>query len=879
MSKNFQNARKLAEKRIRFEMHVSALTHYLNESVVPKGLMLSLEPATSELSPSDQARWKNVLTSASLELTSIVLDHYKSEAKSVHQQETNLVPLLTKQESDSLELFELKKRSAIAVMKSKKMSRDKVSPPKHFETPAPVSTSTDITEKSDSTTSNIVNLSSVELTEVEVRTLSRGLSFCPSTGGFGEFQLLKDIDNFARNMRLREFFHEHPNQDSTYSLPSSKHWTPPPQRDKCLDLYIKAVQHDVLEAYKKQTPFRPNLSIKEKEALQNLADRHDIVIKPADKGGAIVIMNRDDYIKEADRQLSDTSFYKVLQSDPTDEFKQIVKENVEALLEAKEIDKNMVRSLIPLSPIAGRFYLLPKIHKANVPGRPIVSGIGTVTENISLYVDSLINKIPPNIPSFIRDTNHFLSEILDLEIPNGCLLVTLDVASLYTNIPHSDGIQAVIHAYSEMRGPKPVENSTLATLLRLILELNNFEFNGKHYVQVSGTSMGTRIGPNYANIFMAVLEEEFLARVDLKPFFYKRFIDDVFLIWPHGESSLVSFIAEFNAVHPNISFSHEFSTTSINFLDVTVSVLQNRLKTTLYRKPTDSHQYLHFQSSHIKHWKTGIPYSQAHRFRRICSKEEDFLSNCEKLKNDLLKQKYPLQLINDSIRRAGELSRNDILTVRKPVDPHPRSNLVLTHSASVPNISSILRKHHNILIQSPRLASIFSEPPRVVYRRNKNLRDILTSSRLSHQSATGCGPCDKPRCRVCPHMTRTKIASSTASGFSVKLKGNFNCDSANVVYLLECNTCHLQYIGQTANAFRKRFNNHRAHAKSLPNLPLSRHVANPGHSFNNLKVTIIESGFHSNHEREVRESYLIFKFKTASSGLNENVGVLTCLPP
>lgn len=763
-------------------------------------------------------------------------------------------------------------------MKSKKMSRDMVPPPKQFELPPPMPSSSKMTEKSDFPTSNLVNLSSVVLTEIEVRTLSKGLSFCPATGGFSEFQLLKDLDNFARNMRLREFFHGRPNTDNAGSLPSSKHWTPPTQRDKCLDLYIRAVQHDVLEAYKKQTPFRPNLSIKEKESLEKLACRHEIVIKPADKGGAIVIMNRDDYIKEADRQLSDTSFYKILQSDPTFEYKEIVKENLEALLEAKEIDKTTVRSLIPLSPIAGRFYLLPKIHKAHVPGRPIVSGIGTVTENISLYVDNLINKIPPNFPSYIRDTNHFLSEILDLEIPSGCLLVTMDVTSLYTNIPHSDGIQAVIHAYSESREPKPVENSTLALLLRLILELNNFEFNGKHYVQVSGTSMGTRIGPNYANIFMAVLEEEFLASIDLKPFFYKRFIDDVFLIWPHGESNLLRFIAEFNAVHPNISFSHQFSATSINFLDVTVSVSQNKLETTLYRKPTDSHQYLHFQSSHIKHWKTGIPYSQAHRFRRICSKETDFLSNCEGLKNDLLKQKYPLQLIDDSIRRAGALSRNELLNSRKPADRRPSSNLVLTHSASVPNVSGILRKHHNILNQSPRLASIFSEPPRVVYRRNKNLRDILTSSRLSHSPVTGCGPCNKPRCQVCPHMTKTKTASSTASHFSVKLKGNFNCDSANVVYLLECNTCHLQYIGQTANAFRLRFNNHRAHAKSLPNLPLSRHVGIPGHSFNNLKVTIIESNFNSNHAREVRESYLIFKFKTASSGLNEGVGALTCLP-
>lgn len=100
---------------------------------------------------------------------------------------------------------------------------------------------------------------------------------------------------------------------------------------------------------------------------------------------------------------------------------QIVKRNLEALLKAKEIDETTVHPLTPLSSIAGRFYLLTKIHKAHVPGRPITSGIGTVTKNISLYVDSLINRTSPNFASFIRDPKYFLPETLDFEIPSGCL--------------------------------------------------------------------------------------------------------------------------------------------------------------------------------------------------------------------------------------------------------------------------------------------------------------------------------------------------------------------------------------------------------------------------------------------------------------------------
>lgn len=186
--------------------------------------------------------------------------------------------------------------------------------------------------------------------------------------------------------------------------------------------------------------------------------------------------------------------------------------------------------------------MLPKIHKAGNPGRPIISGIGTVTEIISSFIDSLIKDIPPTLPSYVKDTNHFLADIMDPVIPEHSLLVTLDVASLYTNIPHSDGIRSVIHAYDDASQENSIDDETLGVLLKLLLELNNFEFDNKHYVQIDGTSMGTKIGPNYANIFMGTLESEFLSNAQLQPLFYRRFIDNIFLIWCHGEEELLKFI-------------------------------------------------------------------------------------------------------------------------------------------------------------------------------------------------------------------------------------------------------------------------------------------------------------------------------------------------
>lgn len=175
---------------------------------------------------------------------------------------------------------------------------------------------------------------------------------------------------------------------------------------------------------------------------------------------------------------------------------------------------------------------------------------------------------------------------------------------------------AFVHAFLESLFEKPINCHTLQTLLKLVLELIKFEFNRKHFVQVNDTSMGTKVDPNYANIFMGILESEFLKICALKRMFYRRFIDDVFLMWSHGEEELLKFISQFNAVHPTISFSRTHSASVITFRGVSVSV-HNKFITSVYKKPTDKHKCLHFHSNHVKHCKTAIPYSQSLRLKRI----------------------------------------------------------------------------------------------------------------------------------------------------------------------------------------------------------------------------------------------------------------------
>ena len=124
-----------------------------------------------------------------------------------------------------------------------------------------------------------------------------------------------------------------------------------------------------------------------------------------------------------------------------------------------------------------------------------------------------------------------------------------------------------------------------------------------------------------------------LSEIELKPYLWWRYIDDIFLLWEHGEEKLKEFIEHLNEKHPAIKFTAEWCQISINFLDNTVSLIGGKVTTDLYVKPTDSHQYLHSSSCHPYHCKKGIPNSQVLRLNRICSGHNSF----DRRSNDLEK--------------------------------------------------------------------------------------------------------------------------------------------------------------------------------------------------------------------------------------------------
>ena len=141
------------------------------------------------------------------------------------------------------------------------------------------------------------------------------------------------------------------------------------------------------------------------------------------------------------------------------------------------------------------------IYKGTFPplGRPIISGNGCSSERISSFVDFFLKEISPKGKSYLKDTTHFIQTLDDLgTIPDGAILATLDVSSLYTNIPNGEGIRSMGKVLEAFRpNGQILTNTSLLRLLTLVLRTNNFTFCGKHFLQVGGTAMGTKAAPNY----------------------------------------------------------------------------------------------------------------------------------------------------------------------------------------------------------------------------------------------------------------------------------------------------------------------------------------------------------------------------------------------
>lgn len=654
-----------------------------------------------------------------------------------------------------------------------------------------------------------------------------------------------DTKEFTRKLKLRDRFHDHQFQDD--SLLKKKSNFTPLTRNQDLTKIIDCIeQSDPI--FKN---IQDNLSSQERKALQELKNNPEIVIKKADKGNTLVVMSTEfyrdklvlnDHINTPTYQKTDNQADKKTFQD----LKKLMRKH------EKCITKNELKYVTEYEWQSSNMYVQPKIHKnksiidemnkVNAPylemdppqdlkGRPIIAGPNSPTQHLSQLLDKIISPIVPYMKSYVKDDWDFRRKLpVNFEFP--CKLHSCDIVSLFSNITHELGLTALEYYLDKYKDiiPGRFSKAFIMESASFILVNNNFFFDNILYHQVTGTAMGTTFAPPYACIAIGFLEETKLYPTLINTYnpevsvflinSYLRYMDDGFIPWPENAADVTIFEEILNTLDDNIVFTMEAATQhttiqnipiqKLNFLDITVILDQEgNVKTDIYYKDTNTHDYLLYNSHHPQHIKDNIPYTLAKRIIVFCSDHDTETHRLSDLKSWLLICGYPTNIINKAFHNAK---------LQGPApEPRPKNTIpFITTYASNYDSSNISKLSEKLLRESrdENIRTIFKDTRTVLaLKQPKNILRQLTSAKFEsipqNTNKFGLFKCNNKRCLICKLYIQECTSFQTSNNKRWDIRCHITCNSINVIYFLMCLCCNNEtsYTGKTNN-FRFRMNQH-----------------------------------------------------------------------
>lgn len=709
------------------------------------------------------------------------------------------------------------------------------------------------------------NLSNYEIKPEELTLLEKGLTFAPAVRKWPVKNVLQSRDQLIRRLKLKAYFDTKKHEKTMLPEKTAfkrkfiekSTFTP---ADNEIDQNTTEIVNKIMDAtenFLKQNlckdnpaflciPEKDNLSAKERAALKNLKKTPDIIIKKSDKGNSIVVMNKKDYIQEAETQLNDLKYYRKVETPLFTESIPEIKLILQDMLKEKIISKKQFNFFTDLSDLKSRtFYILPKIHKKPEtwkntkmpPGRPIVSNINSETYKISQLIEHFLSPLANKHPSYIKNSYDFIEKIQKFQLDQEYILLTGDVASLYTNMDQDLTLKCITEIFKQNPNPNRPDKY-LIQLLEICLKNSDFEFNNKFYIQTCGTAMGFSSAPPIASIFLILFDKMALQGFDIKPPLFYRYLDDCFTLWPKNQiHRLTEYESFLNNLIPNIKITFETNEKQIDFLDTTVYFENNRLLTRVHFKDTDTHQLLHRHSFHPKHMFENIVKSQLIRFKRLSSTVENYNETCKILFNTLKNRGYTMSKLRKQQKDIWYNYQSNT-TKNHPENKMNNKKDLIPISLEYSSIATKLSNQYKAILKDWKLSS--SVQIVTAFKKHKNLKDILVRSHLTNtDDFEGFTiKCNNTRCNTCKfHFVESKTFRSSRNLKAVfKIQHKLYCHSENVVYLITCAHCQLQYVGETSRSLRDRVNDHRSAIKLKKETPIATHFNTPGHKLEHLKI-------------------------------------------
>ncbi len=558
---------------------------------------------------------------------------------------------------------------------------------------------------------SVYNLCDYPLTDGQAIALAHGLNFIPLPKKHKKFKndTMKEFDNFAKLIRTRKYFAENPTkeQNSLY-LPLKykvEEWEPPIRYEN-IERYLQHVKHNLLAAFDllDSFQFRSNPAWLE-NSIRELLDlcKTDIVVKNADKNMGVTVQSRAQYERDCLSQLNDIHTYRPIDrntvnfSDLFDQLSLLLQKHNQMYITYS--NNNNTITTTHMTKVAkyilqmnnekaadniqlARFYLIYKVHKPVVVGRPICSNIDTVTYFASKYVDKKLQPAMKLAKSYV-DSSESVVLLLDTYQVNpwyhdNFVIVCADVTNLYPSIPIKIGISfmrdRLIHLFESQQSThnrqlfnNKEEIYFLCELTEWILEHNYIEFGNTTYQQMYGTAMGTPVAVVFANLFLQQLEHIVRSKIpaDQLPILFKRYIDDIMSLFKCKQHA-TQFITMYNSIVETIKLTHSVDSKEGIFLDLIIVrgpdfENTNKLDVKLYQKPQNKYLYLPPNSFHDRKVFGSFINSELNRIRLNCSVNDDFETNKQLFRQRLLARDHDASTLD----KIFAIPRNRLEMIRK----------------------------------------------------------------------------------------------------------------------------------------------------------------------------------------------------------------------
>ena len=364
-----------------------------------------------------------------------------------------------------------------------------------------------------------------------------------------------------------------------------------------------------------------------------------------------------------------------------------------------------------------RIYGLPKIHKLNVPLRPIVSFIGTATYQLAKFLKKILVPLVENTQYTVKNSSEFVelissigkskSQVL-LDVVSSFTLVSLKTAK--TIAANRVGDDRILGGRTSLAVPGHME------ALDICLQSSIFVYNDVIYKQIFGCPMGSPLSPIIANRVIEKIEQTALNTYLKPPSLWVRYVDDMYAIMAKAE--VESFHDYLNIISTSIKFTKELEKSGqLAFLDVSVQQLKDgSLATSVYRKPTHTDKYFQYSSHHPVNQKVSMARTLFSRANRIISHNEKKIEEFHQIAKTLKNNRFPSSkcsfkkyLQNHSIRKTERFtSIHYVRDISKPI------SRILTQVG----IGVALKPHHTLssLFRKPKYAINFEQKRGLVYQ-------------------------------------------------------------------------------------------------------------------------------------------------------------------